>query len=423
MACPRCARDARSHTGERIVQEWIRREADELLPKLVEWRRDFHRHPELGFQEVRTAGIVAAHLQELGLEVSTGVGKTGVIAMVEPDDLPDDSETVLLRFDMDALPIHEETGLPYASQNAGVMHACGHDGHTAIGMGVAQLLTRHRNELSGRVKLVFQPAEEGLGGAMAMIDDGALEEPQPAAAYGLHLWSRLPYNQVVVQPGPLWAAADIFTLTVHGKGGHGATPHDTIDATLVASQLVVALQTIVSRNANPSDTAVVTVASFQSGNAGNVISEQAVLKGTIRSFEPDVRDLLLRRFEEICTGICQAFGASYEFEMHSCVPATINSEAGARVMEGIAREVVGEQNVAQIAPMMVGEDMAEFLNRAPGCFVLVGAANPEEGFYSPHHSPSFDFEESVMPTGVSLLAEAAFSQLAIGKSAENESGE
>ena len=405
------------------MQEWMRREADELLPKLVEWRRDFHRHPELGFQEVRTAGIVAAHLQELGLEVSTGVGKTGVIAMVEPDDLPDDSETVLLRFDMDALPIHEETGLPYASQNAGVMHACGHDGHTAIGMGVAQLLTRHRNELAGRVKLVFQPAEEGMGGAMAMISDGALEEPQPAAAYGLHLWSRLPYNQVVVQSGPLWAAADIFTLTVNGKGGHGATPHDTIDATLVASQLVVALQTIVSRNANPSDTAVVTVASFHSGNAGNVISEQAVLKGTIRSFEPDVRDLLLRRFEEICTGVCQAFGASYEFEMHSCVPATINSEAGARVMEGIAKEVVGEQNVAQIAPMMVGEDMAEFLNRAPGCFVLVGAANPEEGFYSPHHSPSFDFEESVMPTGVSLLAEAAFSQLAIGKSAENESGE
>jgi len=399
----------------------MRREADELLPKLVEWRRDFHRHPELGFQEVRTAGIVAAHLQELGLEVSTGVGKTGVIAMVEPDDLPDDCETVLLRFDMDALPIHEETGLPYASQNAGVMHACGHDGHTAIGMGVAQLLTRHRNELPGRVKLVFQPAEEGLGGAMAMISDGALEEPQPAAAYGLHLWSRLPYNQVVVQPGPLWAAADMFTLTVHGKGGHGATPHDTVDATLVASQLVVALQTIVSRNANPSDTVVVTVASFQSGNAGNVISERAVLEGTIRSFVPEVRDLLLRRFEEICTGVCQAFGASYEFEMHSCVPATINSEAGARVMEGIAREVVGEQNVAQIAPMMVGEDMAEFLNRAPGCFVLVGAANPEEGFYSPHHSPSFDFEESVMPTGVSLLAQAAFSQLAVPSRAENVS--
>ncbi|MYC96884.1 MAG: amidohydrolase [Caldilineaceae bacterium SB0661_bin_32] len=422
MKISRCARDARGQTGERTVQEWIRREADELLPKLVEWRRDFHRHPELGFQEVRTAGIVAAHLQELGLEVSTGVGKTGVIAMVEPDELPDDSETVLLRFDMDALPIHEETGLPFASEKAGVMHACGHDGHTAIGMGVAQLLTRHRNELPGRVKLVFQPAEEGLGGAMAMISDGALEEPQPAAAYGLHLWSRLPYNQVVVQPGPLWAAADMFTLTVHGKGGHGATPHDTVDATLIASQLVVALQTIVSRNANPSDTAVVTVASFHSGNAGNVISERAVLEGTIRSFEPEVRNLLLQRIDEICTGICQAFGARYEFEMYSCVPATINSEAGAEVMAGIANEVVGEENVAQIAPMMVGEDMAEFLNRAPGCFVLVGAASPEEGFYSPHHSPTFDFEESVMSTGVSLLAEAAFSQLAVRSRGGNEEG-
>ena len=402
------------------MREWIRGEADELLPKLVEWRRDFHRHPELGFQEVRTAGVVAAHLQGLGLEVSTGVGKTGVVAMVEPDGLPEESETVLLRFDMDALPIHEETGLPFASENSGVMHACGHDGHTAIGMGVAQLLTRHRNELTGRVKLVFQPAEEGLGGAMAMISDGALDAPRPATAYGLHLWSRLPYNQVVVQPGPLWAAADMFTLTVHGKGGHGATPHDTIDATLVASQLVVALQTIVSRNANPSDTAVVTVASFHSGNAGNVISERAVLQGTIRSFEPEVRNLLLQRIDEICTGVCQAFGASFEFEMHSCVPATINSEAGAVVMEGIANEVVGEQNVAQIAPMMVGEDMAEFLNRAPGCFVLVGAANPDEGFYSPHHSPTFDFEESVMPTGVALLTEAAFSQLATGGGAGDE---
>ena len=404
------------------MQEWIRREADELLPQLVEWRRDFHRHPELGFQEVRTAGVVAAHLQTLGLEVSAGVGKTGVIAMVEPDGLPEDSETVLLRFDMDALPIHEETDLPFASENPGVMHACGHDGHTAIGMGVAQLLTRHRNELPGRVKLVFQPAEEGLGGAMAMIEDGALEAPQPAAAYGLHLWSRLPYNQVVVQPGPLWAAADMFTLTVFGKGGHGATPHDTIDATLVACQLVVALQTIVSRNANPSDTAVVTVGALHSGNAGNVISERAVLEGTIRSFEPEVRSLLLERIDEVCTGICQAFGARYEFELQSCVPATINSESGARVMESIANEVVGGQNVTRIAPMMVGEDMAEFLNRAPGCFVLVGAANPEEGFYSPHHSPTFDFEESVMPTGVALLAEAAFSQLATGYSAGNEEG-
>ena len=399
------------------MQEWIQEEADELLPELVAWRRDFHQHPELGFEEARTAGVVAAHLQELGLEVSTGVGKTGVIAMVEPDSLEADSETVLLRFDMDALPIYEETGLPYASQNPGVMHACGHDGHTAIGMGVAKLLTRHRNDLRGRVKLVFQPAEEGLGGALAMIEDGALDEPQPATAYGLHLWSRLPYNQVVVQAGPLWAAADIFTLTIRGQGGHGATPHDTIDATYVASQVVVALQSIVARNANPSDTAVVTIGSFESGTVGNVISERAVLKGTMRSFEPEVRDLLRRRLDEICAGVCQAMGATYEISLLSCVPPTSNSEAGAQLMEGVATGVVGAENVTQIAPMMVGEDMAEFLNRAPGCFVLVGAANPEEGYYSPHHSPTFDFEESVMPTGVALLTEAAFAQLVKPRSA------
>jgi amidohydrolase len=394
------------------VQKWIRSEADELLTELVAWRRDFHRHPELGFQEVRTAGVVAAHLQDLGLEISSGIGKTGVIALVEPDDLKADSETVLLRFDMDALPIHEETGLPFASESPGVMHACGHDGHTAIGMGVAKLLARHRNELPGRVKLVFQPAEEGLGGALAMIKDGALDDPSPATAYGLHLWSRLPYNQVVVQPGPLWAAADMFTLTVRGKGGHGATPHDTIDATLVACQLVVALQSIVARNTNPSDTAVVTVGAFHSGNAGNVISEQAALEGTVRSFEPEVRDLLHRRIDEICAGVCQAMGATCEFTMQNCVPPTSNSEAGAALMEEVANAAVGAENVTQIPPMMVGEDMAEFLNRAPGCFVLVGAANPEEGFYSPHHSPTFDFEESVMPTGVALLTEAAFAQLA-----------
>ena len=400
------------------MREWIEKEADELLPELIEWRRDFHRNPELGFEEVRTAGVVAAHLQEQGLEVSTGVGKTGVIAMVEPDGVEEGSETVMLRFDMDALPILEETGLPFASENPGVMHACGHDGHTAIGMGVAKLLARHRNELPGRVKLVFQPAEEGLGGASAMIEDGALDEPQPATSYGLHLWSRLPYKQVVVQPGPLWAAADIFTLTIRGQGGHGATPHDTIDATYVASQVVVALQSIVARNANPADTAVVTVGSFHSGTAGNVISEQAVLKGTMRSFEPEVRDLLRARLDEICAGVCQAMGATYEISMQSCVPPTVNSEAGALLMEAVANGVVGGENVAQIPPMMVGEDMAEFLNRAPGCFVLVGAANPDEGFYSPHHSPTFDFEESVMPTGVALLTEAAFAQLSLQQSGD-----
>ncbi len=383
-----------------------------MVPQLVAWRRDFHQHPELGFQEVRTAGIVADHLRALGLEVSTGIGKTGVVALVENDDLPLDAPTVMLRFDMDALPIHEENDLPFRSQNDGVMHACGHDGHTAIGMGVAQLLVKRRSALAGRVKLVFQPAEEGLGGAKAMIADGVMEGPTPAASFGLHLWSRLPLNHIVVQPGPLWAAADGFKIVIRGKGGHGATPHETVDATFVGSEIVMALQSIVSRNVNPTDTAVVSACTFHSGSAGNIISGEATLTGTIRSFDNGVRTLLFRRIEEITQGICQAHGATYTFTPQWGCPATVNSAAGAALMQQIAEQVVDPQQVIQIPPMMVGEDMAEFLNRAPGCFVLIGAADPTGPELSPHHNPTFDFDERMLPTGVALLASTALAYLA-----------
>ncbi|MEZ4618512.1 MAG: amidohydrolase [Caldilineaceae bacterium] len=390
----------------------LRDEAQDLVPQLVAWRRDFHQYPELGYQEVRTAGIVADHLRGLGLEVSTGVGKTGVVAMVERDDVAQDAPTVMLRFDMDALPILEATGLPFQSQNEGVMHACGHDGHTAIGMGVAQLLVKHRQALPGRVKLVFQPAEEGLGGANAMIRDGVLNGPTPAAAFGLHLWSRLPLNHIVVQPGPLWAAADGFKVVVKGSGGHGATPHETIDATFIASEIVVALQSIVARNVNPTDTAVVSVCTFHSGTAGNVISGEATLTGTIRSFDDRVRTQLFTRIEEIAQGICQAHGAQSEFTAQWGCPATVNSEEGAALMQRVAEQVVDPAQIIQIPPMMVGEDMAEFLNRAPGCFVLIGAADPAGPELSPHHNPTFDFDERMLPTGVAMLAGAAVAYLA-----------
>lgn len=386
-------------------------EATALAPQLVTWRRDFHMHPEMGFQEVRTAGIVAEHLRKLGLEVSTGIGKTGVVALVEADGTPLDAPTVMLRFDMDALPILEQTNLPFRSQNDGVMHACGHDGHTAIGMGVAQLLTRHRQALPGRVKLVFQPAEEALGGALAMIKDGVLDEPKPAAAFGLHLWSRLPLNHVVVQSGPIWAAADGFDVVVHGKGGHGAMPHETVDAIYIASELVVALQSIVARNLSPVDTGVISVGTFASGTASNVIASEATLTGTVRSFTPEVRSLLFRRIEEVAQGICQAHGATCSFMARWGCPATINSESGTAVMQRVATNVVGPEQVIQIPPMMVGEDMSEFLNRAPGCFVLVGAADPAGPELSPHHNPTFDFDERMLPTGVALLAGAAVAYL------------
>ncbi len=347
-----------------LIEEF-RRAADEMADQLVAWRRDFHQHPELGLEEVRTAGVVADHLRGLGLEVSTGVGKTGVVALVEPDSLPADAPTVMLRFDMDALPIQEQSDAPYRSQTPGVMHACGHDGHTAIGMGVARLLAGRRNALAGRVKLVFQPAEEGLGGALGMIEDGVLDAPTPAAAFGLHLWSRLPLNHVVVQEGPLWASAGRFELIVHGRGGHGAVPHETVDATLVAAQIVVAWQSIVARNVDPTETAVISACLFQSGDAYNVISGRAYVGGTFRVFSAEMESYLLRRMQELADGICAGFGATCEFRKLGSVPATVNSPAGAALMRDVATEVVGPEQVIRIAPMMVGEDMSEFLNRAP----------------------------------------------------------
>jgi amidohydrolase len=396
------------------IIEAIKREAEAMMPQLVEWRRDFHRHPELGFQEVRTAGVVADHLRQLGMEVSTGFGKTGVVGVIEGEQSSDASPTVLLRFDMDALPIHEATGLPFASANEGVMHACAHDGHMAIGMGVAQLLTKQRHALSGRVMLVFQPAEETTTGAKAMITDGVLTPLNPKAAFGLHLWSRLPLNQVIVQPGALWASAGRFTLTIHGRGGHGAAPHETVDATLVASHVVVALQSIVARNVDPAQSAVVSIGILESGEAWNIISAQAKLVGTIRSFDDAVHALLIRRIGEIAEGICAAFGASCTLEVSAPVPATINSEAGAALMREVAEQVVGPAQVAQIEPMMIGEDMAEFLKRAPGCYILIGASDPAGPLHSPHHSPTFDFDERTLPTGVAMMAGAAIAYLTSG---------
>lgn len=387
--------------------EQFKAAANALQPQLVAWRRDFHMHPELGFQEVRTAGVVADHLRLLGLEIATGIGKTGVVALVEPDSLPAEAPTVMLRFDMDALPIEEENDALYRSQTPGVMHACGHDGHTAIGMGVAQVLAQHRNELAGRVKLVFQPAEEGLGGALAMIADGALDSPRPTASFGLHLWSRLPLDQIVVQPGPLMAGADKVTLVVEGVGGHGAMPHETIDAIVVASQIVVAWQTIVARSVDPMTPAVITVGSFHAGSAANVIAERAELACSIRSFDLETRDFLVRRMREVAEGVCAAHGARCQLTFTAGVLPTVNSETGAELVRNVAAALFGPEKLAAMKPMMVGEDMSEFLARAPGCFVLVGAADPDGPPNSPHHSPTFDFDERMLSTGVALLASAA----------------
>ncbi|NUQ36957.1 MAG: amidohydrolase [Caldilineales bacterium] len=378
-----------------------------LAPDLIAWRRDFHRHPELGFQEVRTAGIVAAHLRGLGIETSTGVGQTGVVGVIEGRG---PGPTLLLRFDMDALPVTEETGLSFASLHPGRMHACGHDGHTAIGMGVATLLAQSSQTWPGRVKLIFQPAEEGLGGALAMVRDGVLEQPAPDAALALHLWNAHPSGVVYAQAGPLMAAADRFSVEISGRGGHGAEPHTTIDALFVAVQAITALHSIVSRNVPPLATAVLSVGSLHSGEAFNVIAERAQFTGTLRTFDPAIRALLIRRMEEVLAGVTAAHGATYTLALADHTPAVINDPALAALAAQAAAALLGPAQMQTAPPLMVAEDMADIFQRVRGCYLLVGAA-PPGGARGGHHSPRFDFDEAMLPVAAGLLTAAAVAYL------------
>ncbi|MFN2198677.1 MAG: M20 family metallopeptidase [Anaerolineales bacterium] len=385
-------------------QQQVLREAYELFETTRGLRRDFHQHPELGFQEVRTAGIVARELRELGLEVSTGIGQTGVVGILEGAQ---PGPTVLVRFDMDALPIQEETGTEYASQNEGVMHACGHDGHTAIGLTVARLLHAHRQELAGNVKLVFQPAEEGLGGARHMIADGVLEQPKPDLALALHLWNEEPVGTLCITPGPVMAASETFLVQLTGSGGHGAAPHQTIDPVLAASQVVTALQSIVSRNVDPLHSAVVSATAIKAGEAFNVIPETAEIRGTIRTYLPETRQLVLRRFEEIIQGVASAFGCQAEISVREITTAVINApEITSRVQQA-ARQTMPQARLLTDYRSMGSEDMAYMMDTIPGCYFFVGSRNDELGFNAPHHNPHFDIDEQALPQAAGLMTAAA----------------
>ena len=379
-----------------------------LKDQLIAWRRDFHRHPELGFQEIRTSGVVARHLSSLGMEVQTGVGKTGVVGLLEGAR---PGPVVMLRFDMDALPIQEAHQTEYVSQTPGVMHACGHDGHTAIGMGIAQLLAQHREEVAGTIKFVFQPGEEGCGGALAMIADGVLENPKPDVALGLHVWNDQPLGLLAAGPGGVMAAADIFTIKVQGKGGHGAQPQLCIDAVLIASQIVVAVQSIVARNVNPRQTAVVTVGSIHAGTTFNIIADTAELTGTIRTFDAAVREDIMRRLTQVVEQTARALGGSATVEIKAISPATINDEHLAQLVRDTALDVLSAEQVTADQFTMTAEDMSEFLKRVPGCFFFIGSANAEKGLNAPHHNPHFDIDEDVLPLGVAVLASTALRYL------------
>ncbi len=389
-------------------------EARELFPYTQSLRRDFHIHPELGFREIRTGGIVAKELESLGVEVTKGVGKTGVVGLIEGAK---PGPTLLLRFDMDALPIVEETSAEYASQNPGVMHACGHDGHTAIGLTVAKILNVHRDQLAGTIKFMFQPSEEGpngeeVGGAEMMMRDGLLDSPKVDMALALHLWNERPVGWVGIGGGPMMAGADSFSIKVTGKGGHGAVPNLAIDPIVASAHIITALQTIVSRNISPLDTAVVSVTNLHSGTAFNVIPQEAMLEGTIRTFDSGVRQKVHERFEQIVGGTAETLGCRAEVTIKRITPALINDMSIAEKVQETSRHSFPDFDLHTAGYLTMGaEDAAYLLEKVNGCFFFVGSANRERHLDYGHHHPKFDFDEEALIRGSALMAAAAIDVL------------
>lgn len=374
-------------------------EAKAMRDELIARRRDFHQHPELGYEEIRTSGIVAQELNALGLEVQTGIGKTGVVGILEGDG---DGPTILYRADMDALPVYEETGAEYVSSVEGKMHACGHDGHTSIALGIAKLLSNHRDQLNGRVKFVFQPAEEMGGGAKAMIADGVMESPKPDISLGIHLWNDLELGTASVVSGPAMAGANGFSITVTGKGGHGAMPHQTHDPIVCAAQIIVALQTIISRNADPLDTVVLSIGQISGGDAGNVIPQTVSFGGSYRIFREESREMVSQRIKDIANGVATAMGCTAQVDIQWGVGAVMNDATVSERTSAIFKQLSDINIVSQ--PWMASEDVALYLEPNPGAYLLIGSANSERGLNYPHHHPKFDFDEDVLPLSVGLMS-------------------
>lgn len=374
---------------------------------IVALRRDFHEHPELAYEEVRTAGIVAERLRDLGLEVFTGIGETGVVGILR-GELP--GPCVLVRADMDALPILEENEWDWKSSSNGKMHACGHDCHVSIGLTVARLLSAERGSLAGVVKFMFQPAEEGFGGAARMIKDGLLEDgqfgPRPDMALALHVWSDLEVGKVATKPGPIMACADEFAATIYGSGGHGAMPHQTIDPITIAAQIVIALQTTISRNLDPLHPGVVTVGKVSAGSAHNVIAGQADLCGTLRAFDPTVRALLERRCREISEELPKAFGARGEWHYKAGYPPTVNNAAVTEIVTRAIEKTIGKENTEVFVPVMGAEDFSQVLEQIPGCYFFVGGRNAAIDAVYSHHHPLFNIDERALDIGVRVMVAA-----------------
>ena len=373
--------------------------------ELVATRRDLHAHPELSFHEHRTASLVADRLRALGYDVKTGVGRTGVVGVLRGTGPTGGraERTVLLRADMDALPILEANEVAYRSTAPGVMHACGHDAHVAIGLAVARRLAAAQAAWSGTVKFAFQPAEENGNGAEAMIADGVLDAPAVDAAFGLHVISNLPIGSISATSGAIMGSVDDFTIRIRGKGGHAAMPQHAADPVLAAAHVITALQSLVSRAADPFDHLVVSVTRVSAGTTFNVIPEEAELAGTVRSMGGRMHAELPERLTSLVTGVAGGLGCSATVDYVRLTPATINDEAMTALVARVAGEIVGAKNVLADARMLGGEDFSLFLQRVPGCFAWVGCGNVAKGYDAPHHSPRFDIDEDALIVGVELL--------------------
>jgi amidohydrolase len=383
----------------------IKERVNSYTEQVIATRRELHRIPELGFREEKTSAYVADYLKKEGLRVATGIARTGVVGTLETGR---PGPTLLVRADMDALPIHEETGLPFTSGHPGAMHACGHDGHMAMGLVTATVMNQIKDRISGTIKFVFQPAEEGPGGAKPMVDAGVMDHPHVDYALGCHIWPTIPEGTVGIRAGELMAAMFSFDITIKGRGGHGAMPHLCVDALDVGCQVVAALQRIVSRKMNPLRPTVVTVGRFRAGTAFNVIPETAHLSGTARTFDTTTWRRWPDIIETVVKGVCDSMGAGYEATFEQGYPPTINDVGMAERITRVAGDVVGVDRVIVPDPTMGGEDMSFFLQKAPGCYFCLGAGNDA---YAGIHSPRFDFNEEILITGVETYCRAALDLL------------
>ncbi|MDF2532324.1 MAG: carboxypeptidase, partial [Clostridia bacterium] len=389
----------------------VKKLIEDTYPKVVAWRRDFHMYPEISGAEERTAEKIAEILGQLPIAVQHNVGGHGVVGVLRGSK---PGKTIALRADIDALPIQEQNDFDFASRYKGKMHACGHDGHTAILLGAAVILSSLKDEIAGNIKFIFQPAEEQapIGGAKPMIEDGVLENPHVDAILGLHIWPALPKGKVGIKNNALMASSDPFIIEIFGKNGHASSPHEAIDALVASCQIVNMLQTIVSRSINPQEAAVVTIGKMQSGTKYNVVADYAKLEGTVRTLDPKTQLMVEKRVREIVNGVCQATGTNAEINYSHGYPALINDKNMADIIREVGSKILPQEAMIEIdKPAMGGEDFANYLQRIPGAFFWLGSGQEDS---NPIHHPKFDFDENIMKTGIEMLIHSAFQYLEKG---------